>query len=38
MVVRDGEGLVVNMLAPPAKTDEAKALFEELVSQIDWPA
>ncbi len=38
MVVRDGKGLVVNMLAPPAKTDEARTLFEELVAEISWPA
>jgi hypothetical protein len=38
MVVRDGKGLVVNMLAPPAKADEARTLFEELVAEISWPA
>ncbi|HYN47561.1 MAG TPA: hypothetical protein VER83_01770, partial [Candidatus Nanopelagicales bacterium] len=38
MVVRDGRGLVVNMLAPPGKVDEASRLFEELVAEMTWPA
>ena len=38
MVVRDGEGLVVNMLAPPTTVDDASALFEELVAAMTWPA
>ncbi len=38
MVVRDGEGLVVNMLAPPGSRAEAEQLFRDLVAKIDWPA
>ncbi|HYN48546.1 MAG TPA: hypothetical protein VER83_06735 [Candidatus Nanopelagicales bacterium] len=38
MVVRDGRGLVVNMLAPPGKADEASKLFEQLVAEMTWPA
>jgi hypothetical protein len=38
MVVRDGQGLVVNMLAPPNLLDEASSLFEELVAAMTWPA
>lgn len=38
MVVRDGQGLVVNMLAPPGTEDRANALFEELVAGMAWPA
>jgi len=38
MLVRDGEGLVVNMLAPPNVVDEASTLFEELVAAMTWPA
>jgi hypothetical protein len=38
MVVRDGRGLVVNMLAPPGSQAEAEQLFRDLVAGISWPA
>jgi hypothetical protein len=38
MVVRDGEGLVVNLLAPPSDPDAARALLRELVASMTWPA
>jgi hypothetical protein len=38
MVVRAGKGLVVNMLAPPARTDEARELLRDVVAQMTWPA
>ncbi len=39
VLVRDGNGLVVNLLAEPAvDMDEADALFEELVAAMTWPA
>jgi hypothetical protein len=38
MVVRDGEGLVVNMLAPPGSQAKAEQLFRDLVAEISWPA
>lgn len=39
VLVSDGKGLVVNLLAEPAvDTDEADALFEELVAAMTWPA
>jgi hypothetical protein len=39
VLVGDGEGLVVNLLAEPAvDTGEADALFEELVAAMTWPA
>jgi hypothetical protein len=38
MVVRDGQGLVVNMIAPPGTEDEASKRFEELVAGMAWPA
>lgn len=37
MVVRDGRGLVVNMIAPPDRVDEATRTFEELVAGMAWP-
>ena len=38
MVVRDGQGLTVNMLAPPNVVDDASQLFEDLVATMTWPA
>ncbi len=38
MVVRDGEGLVLNMLAPPDGETDPRALFREIVAGITWPA
>jgi hypothetical protein len=38
MVVRDGKGLVVNMLAPPGSQSKAEQLFRDLVAEISWPA
>jgi hypothetical protein len=39
VLVADGEGLVVNLLAEPAvDTGEANALFEDLVAAMTWPA
>jgi len=39
VLVRDGSGLVVNLLAEPAvDMGEAEALFEELVAAMTWPA
>ncbi len=39
VLVGDGEGLVVNLLADPAvDTGEADALFEALVAALTWPA
>ncbi len=39
MLVRDGQGLVVNLLAEPnVDVVEANALFEELVAGMTWPA
>jgi hypothetical protein len=38
MVVRDGEALVVNMLAPPNDPEAARALFRDLVASMAWPA
>lgn len=38
MVVRDGKGLVVNMLAPPGSADEARQLLRDLVATMIWPA
>ena len=38
MVVRDGQGLVVNMLAPPSDPDAARALLRDLVASMTWPA
>jgi hypothetical protein len=38
MVVRDGQGLVVNMIAPPGTEDKASKLFEDLVAGMTWPA
>ena len=37
MVVRDGRGLVLNMLAPPGSRAEAEQLFRDLVAEISWP-
>ncbi len=38
MLVRDGQGLVVNMLAPPDAADDADQLLEDLVATMVWPA
>ena len=38
MVVRDGKGIVLNMLAPPGSQAEAVQLFRDLVAGITWPA
>jgi hypothetical protein len=38
MVVRDGQGLVLNMLAPPAGEVDPRALFREIVAGVTWPA
>jgi hypothetical protein len=38
MVVRDGQGLVLNMLAPPEAEVDPRALFREIVAGVTWPA
>jgi hypothetical protein len=38
MVVRDGQGLVLNMLAPPEGEVDPRALFREIVAGVTWPA
>jgi hypothetical protein len=38
MVVRDGQGLVLNMLAPPDGEVDPRALFREIVAGVTWPA
>jgi hypothetical protein len=38
MVVRDGQGLMLNMLAPPRGEVDPRALFRQIVAGVTWPA
>lgn len=38
MVVRNGQGLVLNMLAPPEGEVDPRDLFRQLVAEVTWPA